>query len=379
MEPVSPKGKEDGGTVFAPACPQRYLILMTKPSPPNMNDITDIAQRKADHIEVVLGEDVGFGRVTNGFEAIRFVHNALPELALADVDVSTSFVGRGLKAPLLISSMTGGPGRAEAINIHLSEAAEALGIALGVGSQRIALEAQGAGGLTPDLRRRAPSIPLIGNLGAAQILGDHGVTTTKRAIEMIEADALFIHLNPLQESVQPGGDTDWRGVLKALEAVVTAGLPIIVKEVGFGLSADVIRRLTDVGVTLFDVAGAGGTNWARVEGARDADGPTARIASAFTEWGIPTAQAVMDARSVAPGATIIASGGIKDGVDAAKALRLGADLVGQAAGTLGAATTSTDAVVSHFQEKIDTLKITCFCTGSADLAALKSAPLLDNR
>ncbi|MEM9422156.1 MAG: type 2 isopentenyl-diphosphate Delta-isomerase [Pseudomonadota bacterium] len=346
---------------------------MTKrPSP-------DISQRKSDHINVVLEGDVGFGRVTSGFETVQFIHNALPELSLVDIDIGTQFLGRRLNAPFLISSMTGGPGRAGAINAHLCEAAEALGIALGVGSQRIALEEQGASGLTTDLRRRAPSIPLIGNLGGAQILGDAGVSRARRAFEMIEADALFIHLNPLQEAVQAGGDVDWRGVLSAIGKLVDSGLPIIVKEVGFGLSADVVRRLSDVGVTMIDVAGAGGTNWARVEGAREAHGSARRLAGAFTEWGIPTALAVRQARDIAPNSTIIASGGVVDGVAAAKAVRLGADLVGQAAGTLVAATQSAEAVVDHFQTMIEMLKITCFCTGSATLKALRNAPLLEHR
>lgn len=338
---------------------------------------SDIVQRKRDHIDVVLQRDVGFGRLTTGFEAVRFVHCALPEIDLADIDVSATFFGKAVRAPFLISSMTGGPDRAASINLHLAEAAEQLGIAFAVGSQRIALEEAGAGGIHRDLRRVAPSIPLIGNLGAAQITGPKGVEAARRAIDMIDADGLFIHLNPLQEAVQSRGDTDWRNVLSAIGRLATEGLPIAVKEVGFGLSAEVVRQLTEAGVRVVDVAGAGGTNWARVEGYRP--GGEESLAAAFTEWGIPTARALIEARRTAPKVTLIASGGIRDGVEAAKAIRLGANMVGQAAGTLAKAVTSTDAVVGHFSTMIQALRLACFATGSVDLAALAKAPLQDDK
>lgn len=334
---------------------------------------SDISRRKSDHIDIVLGQDVGFAGLTTEFERIRFVHTALPEMALDEIDLSATLFGRPLQAPLLISSMTGGPNHAEAINRHLAEAAEALGIALAIGSQRIALEDHGAGGLSKELRQLAPSVPLIGNLGAAQIRGEDGLTLARHAIEMIGADGLYIHLNPLQEAIQPGGDRDWRGVLKGIEQLCRADLPIAVKEVGFGLSADVVRQLIDVGVKIIDIAGAGGTNWARVEGRRGRAGH--ELAEAFTDWGIPTAKAVHDARLIAPKATIIASGGIRTGVEAAKAIRLGADIAGQAAGTLAPATKSTEAVIEHFRQVIEGLRITCFVTGSAGLDQLRKAKL----
>ncbi|WOI54765.1 type 2 isopentenyl-diphosphate Delta-isomerase [Parvularcula sp. LCG005] len=338
---------------------------------------SDIARRKADHIDIVLNGDVGFGRLSTGFERVQLAHNALPELDLSAVDLSARLFGRQLRAPFLISSMTGGVDRAEAINRHLAEAANALGIALAIGSQRIALEQQGAGGLSGELRRMAPDVPLIGNIGAAQLLDRDGVDRARAAIDMIDADGLFVHLNPLQEAVQKGGDTAWRGVLEGIARLVASDVPVAVKEVGFGLSAPVVRELTDIGVVVIDVAGAGGTNWARVEGARHPDERMRKIASAFTEWGVPTAIAVQAARKAASHATIIASGGIRNGVDAAKAIRLGADIVGQAAGTLEAAITSTEAVIEHFETVIETLKIACFCTGSANLAALRSAELVE--
>ena len=334
----------------------------------------DIARRKADHIETVLSGEVGFEGLTTGFEAVRFVHCALPELALDEVDLSASLFGRALRLPFVISSMTGGPDRAAGINEALAEAAEACGVALSVGSQRIALEAAGGTGLGADLRVRCPSVPLIGNLGAAQLRGPDAADRARAAVDMIGADGLFVHLNPLQEAVQAGGDTDWRGVLAGIERLVRAGMPVAVKEVGFGLSAAVVRRLADVGVGVIDVAGAGGTNWARVEGARG--GAMAEVANAFAGWGVPTAQAVADARAAAPAATIVASGGLKDGLDVAKAIRLGADLAGYAGAVLEAATRGAEAVGAWFEAREAELRAACLCTGSADLAALRRAPLL---
>ena len=338
-----------------------------------MSDKSDIARRKADHIDVVLQKDVGFARLTAGFDHIRFTHCALPELSLDEIDLGARLFGKKLKAPFLISSMTGGPEHAGRINAHLAECAQELGIAMAVGSQRIALEDQGSGGMTKELRRQAPDVPLIGNLGAAQIRGPEGTDRARRALDMIEADGLFIHLNPLQEAVQRGGDTDWTGVLGAIEALVRDGLPVAVKEVGFGLSGDVVRQLTSAGVKVVDVAGAGGTNWARVEGYRDE--AANEVATSFTEWGIPTANAIADARAIAPDVTLIGSGGVRSGVDAAKAIRLGADIIGQAAPTLGKAIEGPEPLIDHFKNLMDVLRITCFVTGSRDIAALKKVPL----
>ncbi|MFV0454493.1 MAG: type 2 isopentenyl-diphosphate Delta-isomerase [Pseudomonas sp.] len=342
---------------------------------------TELTTRKNEHLDQVLATLRTRPAVSNGFEAVRFEHCALPELDLAQVDLSGSLFGKPLAAPLLISSMTGGAKRAEAINRHLAEAAEALGIALAVGSQRVALEAGGDdAGLSRELRRLAPSVPLLGNIGAAQLVQGYGVEQARRAIEMIEGDALIIHLNPLQEAVQPEGDRDWRGVLVAIERLaVTLEAPLVVKEVGLGLSARVARQLLDAGVAVLDVAGAGGTSWAAVEAARSANPQQRAVAEAFAGWGIPTAQAIAEVRRACPDAILIGSGGIRDGIDAAKAIRLGADLVGQAAAVLESALVSGEAVAMHFQTLIEQLRIVCFCTGSANLAELAKAPLLDSR
>ena len=338
-----------------------------------MNDDV-IRDRKDQHLDVVLA---GGGRHARdaGFDAIRFVHEALPDLDHAKVDLGADFLGRRLKAPLLISSMTGGPARAEAINAHLAEAAQALGIAMAVGSQRTALEG-GARGLDPSLRRRAPDTPILANIGAAQLTRGFGVDEARRIVEMIGADALIVHLNPLQEACQPEGDRDWWGVGAALEALVRRlEAPVVVKETGAGLSAATARRLADMGVAALDVAGAGGANWGLIEGERATDPADKAHALAFADWGIPTAVAIAQVRAACPDMVLIGSGGVRDGLDAAKAIRLGADIVAQAAGVLQAATVSTEAVVGHFQTVIRQLRTACFCTGSATLEDLRRAPL----
>ena len=197
-------------------------------------------------------------------------------------------------------------------------------------------------------------------------------------MEMIGADGLILHLNPLQEAVQAEGDRDWRGVGAAI-AAVCAAFPgkLVVKETGAGLSRDVVHRLAEMGVAALDVAGAGGTNWGLIEGARAAGGRAEAVVAPFNAWGVPTARAIADAAEAAPGLTLIGSGGIRDGLDAARAIRLGARIVGQAAGVLEAALISTEAVVDHFEVLNAQLRLACFCTGSADLAALAQAPLLD--
>jgi isopentenyl-diphosphate delta-isomerase len=293
-----------------------------------------------------------------------------------EIDLSLPFLGRRIGAPLLVSSMTGGPARATAINRNLAEACQALRLPLAVGSQRVALEAGEAGGLGAELRRLAPSVPLLANFGAAQLNTGFGPEEARRAVEMIGADALIIHLNPLQEAVQPEGDRDWRGLLGRIEALARdLPVPVVAKEVGAGLSGPVARRLWNAGVRVLDVAGAGGTSWAAVEAERAQSPRQAAVARAFADWGIPTAQAIAAVRAECPEAVVIGSGGIRDGLDVARAIRLGADLVGQASGLLDAATQSAEAVAEQFGTVIAQLRVACFCTGSRDLAELRVAAL----
>ena len=218
----------------------------------------------------------------------------------------------------------------------------------------------------------------VTHLGAVQFIRGFGLEEARRAVEMIGADGLILHLNPLQEAVQEGGDHDWRGVLAQI-AQVAAALPgrLVVKETGAGISAAVAARLRDCGVAAIDVAGAGGTNWGLIEGARSQDPARRALAEAFAGWGIPTAQSLRNVAQAAPGVELIGSGGIRDGLDAARAIRLGARVVGQAAGVLQAATESAEAVAAQINLLLAQLRLACFCTGSADLAALARAPLLD--
>ncbi|HDS1736910.1 type 2 isopentenyl-diphosphate Delta-isomerase [Pseudomonas sp. BP8] len=339
-----------------------------------------LSQRKDDHLDIVLAPTPAGPRQDPGWSAIRFEHCALPELALEQIDLGASLLGMDLRAPLLISSMTGGAERASRINQHLAEAAQTLGIAMGVGSQRVSLRTGNDQGLTGELRRLAPDIPLLANLGAAQLREADGLDLARRAVDSLQANALIIHLNPLQEAVQPEGDRDWRGVLGRI-AALTAELPVpvIVKEVGAGISPTVARALVEAGVHMIDVAGAGGTSWAAVEAQRANTDADRAVAMAFADWGIPSAQCLLALRRALPNVPLIASGGISDGIDAAKAIRLGADLVGQAAGVLQAATESTEAVLAHFEVILRQLRIVCFCTGSRNLAELRRARLQANR
>ncbi|MDD1507511.1 type 2 isopentenyl-diphosphate Delta-isomerase [Pseudomonas sp. CNPSo 3701] len=338
---------------------------------------SDLSRRKDDHLDIVLDRHKATSRISAGWARLQFEHCALPELDHGAIDLRAALLGVELQAPLLISSMTGGANRSEAINRHLAEAAQELGIAMGVGSQRVSLQTGNDQGLTRELRRLAPDIVLLSNIGAAQLLEKDGLELARRAVDALQANGLIIHLNPLQEAVQAEGDRNWRGVLTQIARVVERlEVPVVVKEVGAGLSASVARSLVEAGVQVIDVAGAGGTSWAAVEGERAANAADRAVAMAFADWGIPTASAVQAIRNALPDVALIASGGVRDGVDAAKAIRLGADIVGQAASALPGATLSTEAVIEHFQIVIRQLRTACFCTGSASLAALRHAPLL---
>jgi isopentenyl-diphosphate delta-isomerase len=342
-----------------------------------MNDQRPIVRRKDEHLDVVLRQGAAAG--ANPFDAIALEHCALPEVAMDEVDLSTRFLGRALSLPFVISSMTGGSTRGAEINRNLALAAEHLGIVLAVGSQRVALEGEGTCGIDSRLRLHAPTIPIWANFGGAQLVKGYGVDEARRAMEMIGADAMIIHLNPLQEAVQGGGDRDWRGVLEAIDRLARElEAPVIVKEIGFGVSAGVARWLQGAGVAAVDVAGAGGTDWVRIEAERAGEDFDREIADAFSGWGTPTPVALAEVRAACPDLPLVGSGGVRNGVDAAKAIRLGADLVAQAGMVLPAALSSAEAVVDHFERMARQLRIACFCTGSRDLAALKTARLTAN-
>lgn len=339
------------------------------------NSRTPTAQRKNDHLQIVEEHPVSVASVSTGFERFRLMHCALPEVDFDDISTSTRFLHRSLRVPILISGMTGGIERGALINQRLAAAAEAFGCAMGVGSQRVAIE-------DPDqarhfrLREVAPNILLFANLGAVQLNYGYGVTECQRAVEMIEADALVLHLNPLQEALQDHGNTRWSGLLRQIERVCTSlDVPVIVKEVGWGISARIARQLEAAGVAAIDVGGAGGTSWSEVERHRAATPALANLCEAFAQWGIPTAESLRMTRAVTS-LPVIASGGLRTGIDAAKALALGADLVGFAAPLLRAAAASPEGASEALAAIVAELRLSMFCCGAADLAHLRGTELV---
>jgi isopentenyl-diphosphate delta-isomerase len=339
-----------------------------------MKKVTPSASRKADHIRINLEKNVQSG-VSNGLERYRFPHQALPEINLADVVTQTSFFGRKLSAPLLVSSMTGGTKEAGAINRALAEAAQSVGIAMGLGSLRPALESP-ALLATFRVRDAAPDILLLSNLGAIQLNYGYSADECRRAVESVQADGLILHLNPLQEALQPEGDTEFAGLLEKIESVCRSlSVPVVVKEVGWGIGGDTARRLAMAGVAAIDVAGAGGTSWSQVEKYRTRSRAGARLASLFQDWGLSTADALVDCRKAVPDLPLIASGGIRNGMEMAKCIALGARLVGMAGPLLSAAVKGPGAVERELRQRITELRVTMFAAGARDLAALREIPL----
>ncbi|MQC26912.1 MAG: type 2 isopentenyl-diphosphate Delta-isomerase [Chloroflexi bacterium] len=341
-----------------------------------MAKVTQTSSRKSDHIRINLEEDVR-SSLSTGLERYYFEHQALPEINLEDVGLSQTLFGRTLRAPLLISSMTGGTKEAQTLNLRLAEAAQAEGIAMGLGSQRAAIEDASLAN-TFQVRSVAPDILLFANLGAVQLNYGYGVDECQRAVEMAEADALYLHLNALQEAVQPEGDTHFAGLLKKIEAVCKAlSVPVVAKEVGWGFSASTARQLANAGVQGIDVAGAGGTSWSQVEMHRAKDARQKRLAAAFLDWGIPTADSLIGIRKALPRMTLFASGGIRTGVDIAKSIALGAKLGGMAGPYLKAANQSVGATVQTIQELAREVQVCMFAAGAANLQQLGQTPLIE--
>lgn len=333
--------------------------------------------RKADHLRICLEGPVQCAQVTTGLEHYRFTHCCLPEIDYQDIDLSTVFLGHRLGAPLLISSMTGGTEAAHQINRRLAVVAQRYGLAMGVGSQRVGVE-------NPDVmetfavRSEAPDILLLANLGAVQLNYGYGLDQCRRVVDKLVADALILHLNPLQEAVQTGGDTNFKGLLAKIEQLCAVlPVPVIAKEVGNGISAPMVRRLVEAGVAAVDVAGAGGTSWARVESERAIDAHQRRLGQTFGEWGLPTADCIVQARRVAPTLPLIASGGLRHGLDVAKILALGADLAGLAMPFLQAASESEEAVAALAEVLMAEIKTVLFCTGQESLAGLRQVGVLE--
>jgi isopentenyl-diphosphate delta-isomerase len=349
------------------------------PSPLH-DDPPGIVDRKAEHIRINLEEDVAAKGVTTGFERYRFVHRALPEIDLDSVSLETSFLGRRLEAPLLFSCMTGGTLHARHINRILAAAAQRHRVAMGLGSCRVLLEHPEVLA-TFAVRKLCPDVPLLANLGAVQLNLGVGTAACRRIVELLEADALVLHLNPLQEALQPEGNTRFAGLFGKIEALCASlPVPVIVKEVGWGIAPDLVTALFESGVAAVDVAGAGGTSWSEVERHRIADPVRARVAAAFADWGLPTADAIRLAREAAPRGTLIASGGIRSGVDVALAIALGANLAGSAGSMLRAADEGEEALDAAVAEITDTLRIAMFCAGARDVGSLfRDARVVERR
>ena len=332
--------------------------------------------RKKQHVDLTLRKNVGFKAKTTGLEEWEFVNNALPELNLSDVDTSTQFLGRKLTLPFMVSCMTGGYASAMNINRKLAEMCEETGIAMGVGSQRQAMEDDHYHRTFSVVREVAKSVPIVGNIGAAEV-AKINIDSAKRLVDLIRADAFAVHLNPLQEFLQPEGNTNFGGVLNGIAKLVEGlPVPVIVKEIGAGLSMDVAHRLLGVGVRYIDVAGAGGTSWAGVETLRRKD---RRFALQFWDWGIPTSvalQEVVKLRTAATKFTLIASGGISTGLEAAKCIALGADITASARPFLRALHGGKkDGLGKLLQSWAEELRGVMFLTGSATITALQHTRL----
>jgi isopentenyl-diphosphate Delta-isomerase len=336
--------------------------------------LTKTQKRKKEHLEICLDTESVTSASGTGLNRYRFVHNALPELDIDEIDLSTTFLGKRLQAPILISSMTGGFDLARKVNRNLAAAAQSLGVAMGVGSQRVAVEEPSAAG-SFEVRDVAPDILLFGNLGAVQLNYGYTVEHCRRAVSMIGADALILHLNVLQEAVQPEGNRNFKGLGEKIGAVCRdLEVPVIAKEVGNGISVDAAIRLQRAGIKALDVAGYGGTSWSAVEAQR-AVKQGKRPDTAFADWGIPTEEALVSVRQALPDIQLIASGGVRSGVDIAKAIALGADLGAFGQPLLAAALESSAKVVEFIAGVIHELKVSMLCVGAANLAALRRAPL----
>jgi isopentenyl-diphosphate delta-isomerase len=334
------------------------------------------SSRKADHIRINVESDVAAKGVTTGFENYAFVHNALPEINFEDVKLNTAFLTRPLRAPLLISCMTGGTPEAKRINENLARVAQEFGFAMGLGSGRALIESP-ATLESFDVRDVAPDVPLLANLGAVQLNKGYGPDECKRLVEILHADALVLHLNPLQEALQPEGDTCFAGLLLKIRALCKVfPYPVVVKEVGWGIDAAGVRALFDAGVAVVDVAGAGGTSWSEVERFRITEPWRADVAAEFAGWGIPTAQCIRLARKAAPENAIIGSGGIRTGLDAAKAIALGADIAGIAGPFLRAANAGFDEACDLARELTEVIRVAMFCIGARTIADLRSTTRL---
>lgn len=335
-----------------------------------------IERRKSEHIQISLHEQVAGESITTGLEQYRFIHNALPEIDFEAISLQTTFLEHACNTPFLISSMTGGTASAETINRNLAIAAEERRWILALGSTRALLDDDGHADSFL-MRKYAPSIPIIANLGAVQLNYGYGAEECEKIIGLTEADMLVLHLNSIQEVIQPNGDMNFSGLLGKIEQLCrTLDVPVGVKEVGWGIDGEVAGKLKDAGVAFIDVAGAGGTSWSQVEKYRTKN-PVKRIAAdAFSSWGIPTAESIQLIRQSEACYPLVASGGIHTGVDAAKTIALGADLVGIGRSILKAATESVEAVLETMETREMELRMAMFGVGVRTIEELQTTERL---
>ncbi len=341
-----------------------------------MKKVSPIDQRKADHIKINLENDVRSG-LSSGLEKYHFIHEALPELDLKSIVTGLKLFEKTLAAPILISSMTGGTDEATGINRALAEAAQAAGIAMGVGSQRAAIENPELVDTFSVARKAAPDILLFANLGAIQLNYGFDISHCRKAVDMLQADGLILHLNPLQEALQEDGNANFSDLARKITEICRAiGVPVIVKEVGWGISERTAKILADCGVSAIDVSGAGGTSWSQVEMYRAPDPLRRELAASFIGWGIPTADSIGYVKKAIPSMLIFASGGLKDGIDLAKCIALGAALGGMAGKFLKAAAGSTERVLDLIRLTHQQLKVAMFAAGAKDLPSLARTRLV---
>ena len=335
--------------------------------------------RKADHIRIALTHDVQAKQVTTGLEDIHFVHRALPEVNRDEITLSTTIFGHKLAAPVIVGAITGGTSTASRINATIAEVIEKLGLGMGVGSQRAAIEQKSLAKTFSIARKKAPSAFLIANIGAVQLVNGFGVKEVRKALEMIDADAIALHLNPLQEAAQPEGQTDFDGVLSKIREIVDeVDKPVIIKETGAGIGAEDARRLEAAGVASIDVSGAGGTSWAAVEYYRSEERNNEfrrKLGEVFWDWGIPTAQSLIEVTQTVK-IPVIASGGLRDGLEAAKSLSLGAWLASLSQPILRSAVAGVTSTENALFMMVEELKNAMFLVGAKSVRDLSKAPLL---
>jgi isopentenyl-diphosphate delta-isomerase len=339
----------------------------------------ETSNRKAEHIRISLSRNVQARKVTTGFDDVFFVHRALPEVEKQKIDLSTTFLGHHFSAPLIAGAITGGTQEAAKINATIAEAVEELGLGMGVGSQRAAIEDRRLEKTFAIARKEAPNAFLIANIGGVQLVNGYDVKHVKQAMEMIEADALAIHLNPLQEVVQPEGQTNFKGILAKIgELAKELDKPVIVKETGAGIASEEAKKLEAVGVKAIDVSGVGGTSFSAVEyyrAKRKRNGSQSMLGEAFWDWGISTAISVVEV-SQAVNIPVIASGGIRDSTDVGKALALGASMASLSQPLLQAAVKGLREVERVLSLLIDELRNVMFLVGAEAVGQLRKAPLV---